>query len=321
MNRGLLRVSQLVAFLIVTVELAGAASAQTHAPTLQERLGYPANARLLIIHADDFGMAHSVDRAISTALENRWVTSASVMVPCPWFPEVAAWARKHPNADLGIHLVLDSEWTGYRWGPVAPTSEVSTLLDPDGYFFNDPSLFTHVKMSEVETELRAQIDKAQAEHLRITHLDSHMIALTTTRHLFDVYERLGHEYDLPIALVRNGSYRMPSGIEPPADSLALDDVITMDPGISKSGWLGWYEKKLSALKPGIYLLVVHLAYDDAEFRGATSDHPDWGAAWRQRDLDMVSSPEFRKFLRDQRFVLVDWGQLSKAYTARVNPRF
>jgi len=321
MNRGLLRASQFLAFLIVTILLARAAGAQPHSPSLQERLGYPADARLLIIHADDFGMAHSVDRAISKALENGWVTSASIMVPCPWYPEVAAWARRHPNADIGIHLVLDSEWAGYRWGPVAPASEVSSLLDPDGYFFNDPSLFTRVKMSEVETELRAQIDKAKADHLRITHLDSHMIALTTTRHLFDVYQQLGHEYDLPIALVRNGSYRMPSGVEPPPDSLALDNVITMDPGISKSGWLGWYEKNLSALKPGIYLLVVHLAYDDEEFRGATSGHPDWGAAWRQQDLDMVSSPEFRKFLRDQKFVLVNWGQLSKAYTARVNPTF
>lgn len=321
MNRALLCASQLLALLIATSALASAAVAQPRVPSLQERLGYPANARLLVIHADDFGMAHSVDRAISQALENGWVTSASVMVPCPWFPEVAAWARKHPNADLGIHLVLDSEWSGYRWGPVAPADKVSSLLDPDGYFFDDPSLFVRVKMSEVETELRAQIDKAHAERMHITHLDSHMIALSTTRHLFEVYQRLGHDYDLPIALVRNGSYRMPGGVVPPADALALDDVITMDPGVSKSGWLGWYEKNLAALKPGVYQLIVHLAYDDDEFRGATSGHPDWGAAWRQQDLDMVSSPEFRQFLRDQKFILVNWGQLSKAYTSRVHATY
>jgi predicted glycoside hydrolase/deacetylase ChbG (UPF0249 family) len=297
----------------------GVAAAGT--PTLQERLGYPANARLLIIHADDFGMAHSVNLAISQALENGWVTSASVMVPCPWFPEVASWARKHPGADLGLHLVLDSEWADFRWGPVAPVDRVSSLLDADGYFFNDPSLFAHIKMSEVETELHAQIDKARAQGLHVTHLDSHMIALTTTRHLFDVYRRVGHDYDLPIALVKNGSYRMPQGLTPAPDALALDRVITMDPGVSKQHWFDWYKQQLTPLKPGIYQLIVHLAYDDEEFRGATRDHPDWGAAWRQQDFDMVRSAEFRKFLHDQGFILVTWGQLATAYRMHVEPRF
>jgi predicted glycoside hydrolase/deacetylase ChbG (UPF0249 family) len=313
------------AFLVASMAVAalavstGAVAAGT--PTLLERLGYPADARLLIIHADDYGMAHSVNRAISQALENGWVTSASVMVPCPWFPEVASWARKHPDADLGIHLVLDSEWADFRWGPVAPVDRVSSLLDPDGYFYNDPSLFARVKMSEVRTELHAQIDKARAEGLHISHLDSHMIALTTTRHLFDVYQRVGHDYDLPIALVKNGSYRMPQAMTPAPDALALDRVITMDPGVSKKHWFDWYRQQLTPLKPGVYQLIVHLAYDDEEFRGATRHHPDWGAAWRQQDLDMVRSPEFRKFLRDQGFILVTWGQLAKAYSAHVHPRF
>ncbi|HEV2037860.1 MAG TPA: polysaccharide deacetylase family protein, partial [Candidatus Eremiobacteraceae bacterium] len=278
------------------------------------------HARLLMIHADDFGMSHSVNRAIAKALENGWVSSASIMVPCPWYPEVVAWALKHPDADLGIHLVLNSEWPGYRWGPAAPVDKVSSLLDPQGYFFNDPSLFTHVRLSEIETELSTQIDKAQAQGVHISHLDSHMIALTTTRHLFQIYERLGHDYGLPIALVKNGSYRMPEGMAPAPDALALDNVITMDPGISSRDWVSWYEKSLAQLKPGIYQLIVHLAYDDEEMRGATRGHPDWGAAWRQRDLDMVQSPQFRKFLRDQRFILVNWKQLASAYASHIQPK-
>ena len=314
MNRWLIAI---VAALLIP----SAAQAQQRAVPLQVRLGYPASARLLIIHADDFGMSHSVNRAITQALENGWVTSASVMVPCPWFPEVASWAHAHPSADLGIHLVLDSEWTGFRWGPVAPVDKVSTLLDPQGYFYDDPSLFAHVKMSQVETELRAQIDKAHSQGLHISHLDSHMIALTTTRHLFAVYERIGHDYDLPIALVKNGSYRMPPGIEPQPDALALDRVITMDPGVPPSQWFNWYKKNLAPLKPGIYQLIVHLAYDDDEMRAATRNHPDWGAAWRQRDFDMVRSPQFRQFLRGQKFVLVNWKQLSDAYRVHVRRRY
>ncbi len=307
--------------LVVFSALATTAHARETSPTLQEKLGYPANARLLIIHADDFGMSHSVNRAISLALEHGWVTSASVMVPCPWFPEVVTWAHTHPRADLGVHLVLNSEWQDFRWGPVAPTDQVSSLLDRDGYFFNDPSLFTHVRLSEVTTELHAQIDKARAEGLHFSHLDSHMIALTSTQHLFALYQQVGHDYDLPIALVKNGSFRMPPGVTPDADALALDSVITMDPGISPRDWFKWYKDHLTPLKPGIYQLVVHLDYDDPEMQGATRDHPDWGSAWRRRDFEMLQSPEFRRFLIDQRFILVNWSELSDAYRSHVRSRY
>src|SRR5271154_3111862 len=101
--------------------------------TVQERLGYPASARLLVIHADDLGMNHSVNRAIFEALEKGWVTSASILVPCPWFPEVAKWAKEHPNADVGIHQALNSEWTSFRWGPGSSKDKVPSLMDPDGY--------------------------------------------------------------------------------------------------------------------------------------------------------------------------------------------
>src|SRR6266496_6659926 len=100
---------------------------QNPAKTVEERLGYPASARLLVIHADDLGMDHSVNRATFEALEKGWITSASMLVPCPWFPEVARWAKQNSNADLGIHLALNSEWTDFRWGPVSGPSRVPSL--------------------------------------------------------------------------------------------------------------------------------------------------------------------------------------------------
>src|SRR5213596_1723302 len=143
--------------------------APTSTTTTQERLGYPRDARLLVIHADDAGMAHSVNRATVEALEKGWITSASILVPCPWFPEVARWARTHPDADLGIHLALNSEWTSFRWRPL---SEVPSLVDADGYFpLVETTVGAQAKPAEVERELRAQVDRARAAGIRLSHLD------------------------------------------------------------------------------------------------------------------------------------------------------
>jgi len=288
--------------------------AETPLPSVQERLGYHASARLLILHADDFGMNHSVNRAIIQALEQHWITSASILVPCPWFLEAAAYAKAHPEADLGVHQALTSEWTSFRWGPVRSKDTVPSLLDNQGYFPNDtPQVARNAEASQVESELQAQIDRAQKMGVNVTHLDSHMVALFTTPVLFGIYLEMGTHYQLPILAAHSGAdHAVPADARMPADQILIDRVIEMAPGIEASDWLNWYEKSLSALGPGVYELIVHLAYDDEEMRGATFDHPDWGSAWRQHDLDMVKSPTFQQFLKDQGFVLVRWKDLAKA---------
>jgi chitin disaccharide deacetylase len=306
-------------FLTVTLGcflLSWTAFGQTSGKSVQERLGYPAGARLLVIHADDLGGSHTINRAIFEALEKGWVTSASVLVPCPWFPEVARWSKQHPAADLGIHLALNSEWTDYRWGPVSPSDQVPTLLDEQGYL---PLLETapaqKAKPPEVDRELRAQVDRARAFNIHLTHLDTHMGALMQSPTLFEVYHRLGQHYGLPILMhTAPGEGTLP-GITLPGDEVLINGVLQMQPGVPIDQWLDAYKKMLTPLKPGVYELIVHLAYDDPEMRGATWDHPDWGAAWRQADVETVSSPEFQQFLKDQHFVLVRWQDLARALPA------
>ncbi len=304
-----------VAALAMVVAPAAAQSPAPQAPTLQERLGYPASARLLIIHADDFGMAHSVNRAIIDALEHGWVTSASLLVPCPWFPEAAAWARAHPDADLGIHLALTSEWTTYRWGPVSGRDRVRSLLDAQGYLpLVEGDVGKQARPKDAERELRAQIDFARAAGVHITHLDSHMGSLFQTQPLFKVYGDLSKVYGIPRLLERQGSHDgavAPAWAAPEMKNALVDRVVQIGRGVPPEQWLAAYEKMLAPLPPGVYQLIVHLAYDDGELQGATADHPDWGAAWRQRDLDLVRSDQFRDFLKQQGFQLITWRDLAK----------
>lgn len=291
---------------------------QSDTRTIPERLGYPASAKLLILHADDVGMSHSVNRASLEALEKGWITSASVLVPAPWFAEVATWAKKHPNADLGIHLALNAEWTTLRWGPISGRSEVPSLLASDGFL---PLLTDNVGKTnprEVERELRAQIDLARRSGVNITHLDSHMGALFGAEAPFNVYLEMGKAYGVPVLLERTSVPGAPPA--PPwaerARSLALvDRVLQMGPGVSKEQWVDAYKRMLAPLGPGVYELILHLGYDDAEMRGATFDHPDWGAAWRQWDFDLVRSAEFHEWLKQQGFQLITWRALAKARVA------
>jgi predicted glycoside hydrolase/deacetylase ChbG (UPF0249 family) len=284
---------------------------------LAERLGYPANSRLLIIHADDFGMMHSVNTAIEEAFENHWITSASILVPCPWFPEVAQWAKTHPDADLGIHLALNADWTSYRWPPVSPQAKVSSLLDADGYLpLTTEYVAAHAKMPDVEVETHGQVDKAKAAGIHITHVDSHMGTIASTDDLLKVYLGTAQAYKVPALLIRapSGPASDLSRLNLEPNTVVLDGLVQMMPGVSKSEWLGAYKKMLQPLPPGAYQLIVHLAHNDAEMQGATSDHPDWGAEWRQNDLDLVRSPEFQQFLKDQGFILISWKDLLKVST-------
>ncbi|MGC8846717.1 MAG: ChbG/HpnK family deacetylase, partial [Candidatus Hydrogenedens sp.] len=141
---------------------------------LVERLGFPPDTKVLIINADDFGMNHATNMATIRALRVGGVTSSTVMVPCPWFPEAVSIIKENPKVSIGVHTTLTSEWGKYKWGPVLGRTAVPSLCDEMGYFYADvPFVYLNAKPEEVEKEVRAQIDKALSAGIDVTHIDSH----------------------------------------------------------------------------------------------------------------------------------------------------
>jgi chitin disaccharide deacetylase len=292
---------------LVTLTLAAASSLGAQR-TLAERLGHPADAKLLIIHADDLGVAHSVNAASLAALDRRTISSASIMMTTPWVTEVAEYARAHPDHDLGLHLVLTSEWKSYRWGPVAPLTEVSSLFDSTLTLPSDVgAVVRRAKPAEVERELRAQVRRALAMGINPSHLDSHMGALFASPELFTAYAKVAREHRLPFLATRTGFGSGPMD----RDAIVVDTVIQASPSVTAAQWKQFYVDAVKSLKPGLTEIIVHLGHDDAELRAVTVEHDGWGSAWRQRDTEVMESPEFRKALQDNKVVVIRWRDLQK----------
>ena len=302
----------LVLALVVMAFLADARGQEAQ-KTIAERLGYPRDAKLLIVHADDLGMAHSVNAATIKAFETGLVNSGSIMVPCPWLSEIATYARANPQADLGLHLTLTSEWTSFRWGPVMSKDRVSSLLDKDGYFYlTESEAASKADPKEVELEITAQIERAKAVGIQPTHLDSHMGTLYQSKALFEVFLRVARKYKLPVRVARTWFGQadfLPTTLN--ADDVYIDRILDINTAVAAPDWATFYSDALKKLEPGVTEVVIHLAYDDAEMRGATFDHPNWGAAWRQRDFEFFTSDAFRKLLQDNQIKLITWRELGK----------
>jgi predicted glycoside hydrolase/deacetylase ChbG (UPF0249 family) len=291
-----------------------AASAQENSKSLAEKLGFPRDSKLLIVHADDLGETHSVNAATIKAFESGLVNSASLMVPCPWFPEIADYAKSHPNADFGVHLTLTSERIYYRWGPVASKDKVPSLVDENGYFHHDWTPATHINPREVDLELRAQIYRAYAMGLRPTHLDSHQYRLFDNgKELFEVAVRISHDYKLPLFIARDwfaGRPYLQSALSP-AD-IVIDHTVTIEPSVPPEKWADFYRTALKNLQPGITEFVIHPGFADEELKAATRERDTWGAAWRQRDFDFFTSQEFRDLLSKQNIKLITWREIARA---------
>ena len=280
--------------------------------TVAERLGYAADTRLLIIHADDLAIAHSADAASFEALDKGYVTSASIIVPGPWLTEVADYAKAHPDADLGLHLALTSEWKTFRWGSIESKDKVSSLLDPAGALWPlTEDVGKNAKPQEVEREYRAQVQRALAVGIHPTHLDTHMGSALATPEIVAAYVKIAHEFQLPILAPRIPGDPLKLSSLLSEKDVMVDSVTIAGPDVPADKWKDFYFDAIRNMKPGLNEIIVHLGHDDAEMQAVMVDHPDYGSAWRQRDFDAVSSPEFKKALRENHVVLIKWKDLWK----------
>ena len=168
---------------------------------LIQKLGFTEDTKLLIIHADDAGLSHSENTATIEALKYGVVNSYSIMSPCPWFYEMADFAKLNPKYDQGVHLTLTCEWHSYKFGPISPLNEVPSLIDKHGYFHKNRTDFSkHAQLNEVEKELHAQIKLQLDFGLNPTHIDCHMFTLASKPEFLELYKKIGVHYKLPIFL-------------------------------------------------------------------------------------------------------------------------
>ena len=275
------------------------------------------NARYLIIHSDDAGMSHSVNVATQAGLESGIVSSASIMVPCPWFKEFAVYAKANPQFDYGIHLTLNSEWENYRWGPVASKSLVPSLIDEEGFLWDNVSqVVMHAKADEVRVELKAQIDKALAFGVPLSHLDTHMGAVVSRPDLVEVYVGLSLEYDLPILFFKELDAETARDHPALADRLKdcvaklnerklpiLDAMLQFYGGNVPEQRRQLYFDEMAKIKPGVTQLIIHCGQDGDELRAITDS-----AARRDQDRVIFTDAATKKFLDQQAIEVISWRQ-------------
>ena len=281
--------------------------------TLQERLGYSKDTKLLIIHADDLGVSQSENAASIYAMEKGSVSSGSIMVPCPWMGNIAEYARNHPNADLGLHFTLTSEWKNYRWGTVLPANQAASLLNAAGYLYSDTdSLSLNGRPDEVEKEIRAQIERAKLFGIDPTHFDSHMGCLFVNPAYLQILIKLGREYKVPV-LLNKEAFKLMYNIDLTKyindKDVLLDKVFMAQPGDYKKGMSSYYTAVLKSIQPGLNCILLHAAYENPEMQAVTIDHPDYGAAWRQADFNFFTGAECKALLQQQNIKLITWKEI------------
>ena len=271
--------------------------------TLAERLGYAPDDRLVILSCDDLGSCHGANVGIHLAIHNGAATCASIMVPAPWAQHAALHAS--PSDDIGVHLTLNAEHDTYRWGPI--THAPSLQSGEGGFPRTLEDLWEHADHDEVFRELEAQVERALAWGIDVTHLAPHLTAITLRPEFFDVYLDLAVQFALPI--------RLPSTVSEdqagfPFRRLAHDAGVVFPDHFDHDWRAGSVDRVRAAvadLQPGVTEIHVQPAIDSPEVRALG----DYTQGWID-DLDLVTSTDLRDRLDAAGAAMIGYRELRDA---------
>jgi len=293
-----------------------------------EKLGYDKKDVLLIIHADDVGMCHSVNQAAFDILLNGDISSCSIMVPCPWILEAFDFFKKNSKLDVGLHATFTSEWKFYRWGPVTSKDKVKSLLDDQGYLWRNSLLVAKNSFpEELGIELESQIKRALRFGVDISHVDTHMGTVYTRPEFFEKYIELSTKYNaVPMTIKPTPEIiewaKKSEGVTISDDMVAtmesldipkLDLLYTKIPGREYHERLKGFLGILESLEPGkLYQIIIHPGLRTEELKSIIGDH----YIIRYLDYRIVKSHEVKKVLDERNIHLIGWRDLAKAYKNR-----
>lgn len=283
-----------------------------YSSSVNSRLGFGSDEKLLIIHADDLGLNATENSATISAFENGMVNSGSIMVPCRGYDEIVAYLRSNPGHDVGVHLTLTSEWEAYRWGPVTPAAEVPGLVGPDACFHRDKTTMARLaNPAEIEKELRTQIETLRADGVEITHLDSHMFVAFAPK-VLKIYEKLGREYRLPVLLTND----LPLGFLTRNNPFTVDKLAYARGSDYKGNLNDFYAGVIRSLKPGLTCILIHVAYDNSEMQAMTGETLSFGSKWRQSDYDFFTGTQCRNLISENGIRLITWREIGERLYSR-----
>jgi len=306
-----------LAFLLLFVSLA-----QVAAETWAEKLGYPAGKKVLMLHADDVGMCYEANQATKAYLTAGHIQSGACMAPCPWYNEIAEWYKQHPDYDLGMHLAMNSEWKWYRWGPVAGRDKVPSMVDKEGFLFRDVlETARGATAADVETEIRAQVDRAIAKGVRPGHIDTHMGTLYARLDFTKAYLKVAEEYRIPAMVVEQSpaviakfkkrgypitdesikvlaAYKLPK----------LDDFNSTVDGKTYEDKKEKFYELVRSLSPGLNEIIFHPSVLSDTMKAITG-------TWQQRawEAQMFSDPEVLAFLEREGVLYTNWKEIMRRF--------
>jgi len=277
---------------------------------LNERLGYKPTDKLLIVNCDDAGMCNAANLAAIEGQEKGQITSATIMIPCPWSSAIADYAKNHPDKDFGIHLTHTAEWRFYRWGPIAPKEQVKGLCDRDGFLWRSvEEVYAHSNPEEALIEGRAQIKRALSWGVPITHLDSHMGTMQYSPDFVKSYVQLALEFNLPLRMPSQSTmekFKQPSLREELArQGVVFTDYFVYEEMSDYKEVKPFWASVIKNLKPGVTEIFIHASRLSEELKAIT------GTAEKraQEAACFTNDPDILKLLKEQGVILVGYRPL------------